>query len=129
MRTTNPQQDDDLFGGFPNPLSWLVNALQHFFPSLKRKFQHMFTIPQASDLFVSEQEEIPLGAHPDPYLRFRARIRHNSCFIGLSDHKYEELGGMEYRTLTVLLWIVSAVSTFPSFRFTGGASRRLLMHA
>ena len=127
MRTTNPQQDDDLFGGFPNPLSWLGNALHHFFPSLKRKIRRMVTIPRAPDLFVSEQKEIPQGADPDPYLHFRARIRHNSCFIGLSDDNYEELGGMEYRALTVLLWVVSAVSTFP-FRFTGSASRRLLMH-
>jgi len=73
----------------------------------------MVTIPQAPDLFVSEQKEIPLGADLD--LHFRARIRHNSCFIGLSDDNYEELGGMEYRALTVLLWIVSAVSTFTFF--------------
>lgn len=89
----------------------------------------MFTIPQAPDLFVSEQKEIPLGAHSDPYLHFRARIRHNSCFTGLSDENYEELGGMEYRALTVLLWMVSAVSTLHSFPFTGSASRRLLMRA
>lgn len=127
MQTSNPQQDDDLFGGYPNPLSWLVSALYHLLPSLKQKIRRMFTIPQAPGLFVSEQEELSLGAHPVSYLPFRARIGHNSRFIGLSNDNYEELGGTEYRALTVLLWIVSGVST-PS-HFTGSARRQLLMHA
>ncbi len=46
-------------------------------------------------------------------LRFNARVGHNSRFIGLSDDDYEELDGVGYRVLTVLLWIVSGVSTFP----------------
>ena len=64
-------------------------------------------------LLAPEQGEIPQGARPVPYFRFHARVEHNSRFIGLSDDNYEELGGVEYRALTALLWIVSGVSTFP----------------
>jgi hypothetical protein len=71
-------------------------------------------MPRAT-LFVSDQGEVPPGARPASYLSFNARVGHNSRFIGLSEDDYEELGGVEYRALTVLLWIVSGVSTSPLF--------------
>lgn len=62
-------------------------------------------------LLVSERGEVPPGARPVSYLSFNARVGHNSRFIGLSEDDYEELGGVEYRALIVLLWTVSGVST------------------
>ena len=55
---------------------------------------------------------MPPGARPVSYLSFNARVGHNSRFIGLSEGDHEELGGVEYRALTYLLWIVSGVSKF-----------------
>jgi hypothetical protein len=113
VHTINPQYQDDRLGGFGNPLGWFMNYLYHLFPSFKRKLQRTFTTPLSPALFVSDQGEVPPGARPVSYLSFYARVGHNSRFIGLSDEDHEELGGVEYRALTVLLWIVSGVSTFP----------------
>jgi hypothetical protein len=90
-----------------------MNALHRLFPSVKVKVQRKLTIPTRPVLLVSDQGEVPTGARPVPYLRFPARVGHNSRFIGLSDDDYQELGGVEYRSLKFLLWIVSSVSTSP----------------
>jgi hypothetical protein len=89
-----------------------MNCLTYLFPSFKRNLQRALTTPQSPVLFVPDQGEIPPGAHPVSYLTFPARVGHNSRFIGLSDDDHKELGGLEYRALAVLLWIVSGVSTF-----------------
>jgi hypothetical protein len=91
-----------------------MNSLHHLFPSLRQNLYRTLTTPLTPVLLVSDQGEVPPGAHPVSYIRFRARVGHNSRFIGLSDDDYDELGGVEYRALTVLLWIVSGVSAFPS---------------
>jgi hypothetical protein len=96
-----------------------MNYLYHLFPSFKQKLHRTLTAPLSPVLFVPDQvldqAEVPLGARPVSYLSFYARVGHNSRFIGLSDDDREELGGVEYRALSVLLWIVSGVSRFPSF--------------
>ncbi|KAI0299527.1 cation transport protein-domain-containing protein [Russula brevipes] len=107
VQTINPQHQDDRFGGFGGPLDWLMNSLHHLFPSMRQNLYRTLTTPLTPVLLVSDQGEVPPGAHPVSYIRFRARVGHNSRFIGLSDDDYEELGGVEYRALTVLLWIVS----------------------
>jgi hypothetical protein len=89
-----------------------MNCLTYWFPSFKRNLQRTLTTPLSPVLFVPDQGEVPPGARPVSYLRFHARVGHNSRFIGLSDDDYEELGGVEYHALTVLLWIVSGVSSF-----------------
>jgi len=111
VQTVNPQHQDDHFG-FGSPLGWFMNVVHHFFPSLKRNVKRTLTISQAPVLLVSDRGEVPPGARPVPYLRFNARVGYNSRFIGLLDDDYQELGGVEYRALTVLLWIVSGVSAF-----------------
>ncbi|KAH9073448.1 cation transport protein-domain-containing protein [Lactarius deliciosus] len=106
VQTINPQHKDDTLG-FGNPVNWFVETLQRFFPSLGRNIHRTLTIPDAPRLLVSDQGEVPPGARPVSYLSFKARVGHNSRFIGLSDDDYEELGGVEYRALSALLWIVS----------------------
>ena len=96
-----------------------MNYLYHLFPSLKQKLHRTLTTPLSPELFISERvsdpSEVPPGARTVSYLSFHARVGHNSRFIGLSDDDHEELGGVEYRALTVLLWIVSGVSIFLFF--------------
>jgi hypothetical protein len=112
VRTINPQHQDDHFGGFGDPFGFLTSVLHYFFPSLKRNVQRVVTTPLAPAIFVSDRGQAPLGARPVSYLRFHVRVGHNSRFIGLSDNDLEELGSMEYRALTALLWIVPGVSIF-----------------
>ncbi|KAI0265615.1 cation transport protein-domain-containing protein [Gloeopeniophorella convolvens] len=107
VQTINPQHKDDSFGGFGDPVEWSAKFLHRHFPSLKRNIHRTFTMSAAPRLYVPNQGEVPSGARAVPYLKFDARVGHNSRFIGLSDDDYEELGGLEYRALVVLLWIVS----------------------
>ena len=89
-----------------------MDYLYHLFPSFKRELHRTLTAPASPVLFVPDQGEVPPGARPVSYLSFNARVGHNSRFIGLSEGDHEELGGVEYRALTYLLWIVSGVSKF-----------------
>ncbi|KAH8982179.1 cation transport protein-domain-containing protein [Lactarius hatsudake] len=106
VQTINPQHKDDTLG-FGSPVNWFVETLQRLFPSLGRNIHRTLTMPDAPRFLVSDQGEVPPGARPVSYLSFKARVGHNSRFIGLSDDDYEELGGVEYRALSALLWIVS----------------------
>ncbi len=109
VQTINPQHKDDTLG-FGSPVNWFAKTLRRLFPSLGRNIHRTLTMPNAPRLLVSDRGEVPLGARPVSYLTFNTRVGHNSRFIGLSDDDYEELGGVEYRALSALLWIVSGVS-------------------
>lgn len=106
VQTINPQHKDDTLG-FGSPVNWVTKTLHRLFPSLGRNIHRTLTIPDAPRLLVSDRGELPPGARPVSYLRFNARVTHNSRFIGLSEDDYGELGGVEYRALSALLWIVS----------------------
>jgi len=45
-----------------------------------------------------------------PYISFSAVVGRNSRFHGLTEEQMDELGGVEYRALRVLLYFVVAVS-------------------
>jgi hypothetical protein len=44
-----------------------------------------------------------------PYVSFDAVVGHNSSFVSLTEEQLEELGGVEFRALNALLWIVGIV--------------------
>jgi hypothetical protein len=46
-----------------------------------------------------------------PYISFDAVVGRNSVFLDLSEENMEELGGVEYRALSMLLWIIAGVSS------------------
>ena len=46
---------------------------------------------------------------PVPYVSFDAVVGHNSSFESLTEEQLEELGGVEFRALNALLWIVGIV--------------------
>lgn len=52
------------------------------------------------------------GPVPVPYISFDAVVGRNSRFQDLTSEQMEELGGVEYRALKVLLWIVPCVSGY-----------------
>ena len=52
------------------------------------------------------------GVKTVPYISFDAVVGRNSAFPYLTNTQIEELGGVEYRALNALLWIVAAVSSW-----------------
>lgn len=53
---------------------------------------------------------IPEGSKPVSYISFDAIVGRNSAFQMLTNEQLEELGGVEYRGLNALLWLVALVS-------------------
>lgn len=54
---------------------------------------------------------------PTPYLTWQPTVGRNSLFVNLSEEQREELGGIEYRALKTLAWIL--VSFFFGFHILG----------
>ncbi|OSD00246.1 TrkH-domain-containing protein [Trametes coccinea BRFM310] len=95
------------FGGFPMPHEILSRLFGRAFPQLERKLTRTITIPRTRTI-ASERGTLPPGTRPVPYISFEAVVGRNSVFQSLTREQLEELGGVEYRALTALLWIVGA---------------------
>ncbi|CDO78022.1 hypothetical protein BN946_scf184907.g12 [Trametes cinnabarina] len=95
------------FGGFPMPHEILSRLFGRAFPQLERKLTRTITIPRTRTI-ASERGTLPPGTRPVPYISFEAVVGRNSVFQSLTREQLEELGGVEYRALTALLWIVAA---------------------
>jgi hypothetical protein len=100
-------------GGFPMPWSIIGSLFTKVFPGLKRKITRTVTIPVTTSL-TPGLENKP-GWKYAPYLSFKARVGPNSTFHLLTSDQLDELGGVEYRALNALLWIVAGVSLFLSY--------------
>ncbi|KAJ3797163.1 cation transport protein-domain-containing protein [Lentinula aff. detonsa] len=96
------------FGGFPMPHEILQKLFDKFFPNLRHKLTRTITIPIATTIASQRGDNIPPGAKMVPYISFEAVVGRNSAFPLLSDEQLKELGGVEYRALNALLWIVAA---------------------
>ena len=96
------------FGGFPSPLEIISLVIDRLFPSVKRTLTRTVTIPATVSLTPSG-----IGAEPGkkqvPYISFEAVVGRNSAFHLLTRDQLEEIGGVEYRALNALLWIVPLV--------------------
>lgn len=66
-------------------------------------------MPRAVSL-VSGRADAPPGAKVVPYISFDAVVGRNSSFHHLTSEQRDEIGGVEYRALRALLWIVGIVS-------------------
>jgi hypothetical protein len=96
------------FGGFPIPWYLIKNLFSRLFPTkIKQKIARTMTIPSAT------LTQADTG--PGTYVTFEAVVGRNSTFHQLTKDQREELGGVEYRALNVLLWLIPIVS----FEFTG----------
>ncbi|KAF8891820.1 cation transport protein-domain-containing protein [Infundibulicybe gibba] len=94
------------FGGFPMPHEILNSLVGRFFPKLRRKFTRTITIPVVRSL-TSHRGDVSDGVKAVPYISFDAIVGRNSTFHLLTNEQIEELGGVEYRALNALLWIVA----------------------
>jgi Trk-type K+ transport system membrane component len=63
--------------------------------------------------FLSQERQ---NSDPLPYLSYAATIGRNSTFVDLTEEQREELGGIEYRSLKTLAWVLMAYY-FGSFLF------------
>jgi hypothetical protein len=54
------------------------------------------------------------GSKVVPYISFDAVVGRNSTFHLLTNEQLEELGGVEYRALNALLFIVGGVGLIPA---------------
>ncbi|KAJ7072702.1 cation transport protein-domain-containing protein [Mycena amicta] len=94
------------FGGFPMPHEIAKDLFSRFFPKLERKLTRTVTLPRTMTL-ASRQNSSAVGSVPAPYISFDAIVGRNSAFQQLTREQQDELGGVEYRALKALLWIVA----------------------
>lgn len=95
-------------------------ALAKFFPKVEQKITRTLTMqPTATFASIrsgtgSMRASRTIGGGlepvPVPYISFDAVVGRNSHFKDLSEEQMEELGGVEYRALKVLTWIVPLVN-------------------
>lgn len=104
------------FGGFPMPHRLISSIINKMFPKFQRRLTRTVTIPATTSLVSTRA-----GYHAPPhakavhYISFNAIVGRNSTFHLLTHEQLEELGGVEYRALNALLWLVAGVSYWHFF--------------
>ncbi|VDC02697.1 unnamed protein product [Peniophora sp. CBMAI 1063] len=95
------------FGGFPLPHEILGRVVHYLFPKVKAKLERTLTMPRTMTVTSqSGQQNADDGATVVPYISFDAIVGRNSRFHELTNEQLEELGGVEYRALNALLWLL-----------------------
>jgi hypothetical protein len=117
------------FGGFPMPHELLGMLFRRLFPRLDNRLKRTLTIPVTTTLTGAGlgrtmsgatcetgrptrggSISAPEGSKPVTYISFDAVVGPNSAFRLSTNEQLEELGGVEYRALNALLWLVAVVS-------------------
>ncbi|KAH9850186.1 TrkH-domain-containing protein [Lenzites betulinus] len=107
-----PASEEDDFGGFPGIQDLLALIARKTPLSLQRRLKRTLTVPRTETLVpqaasgITEEGDAPVKRVP--YLSFSATVKRNSSFYGLTAENIEELGGVEYRALCSLSWIIPA---------------------
>lgn len=115
-----PASEEDDFGGFPGIQDLLALIARKTPLSLQRRLKRTLTVPRTETLVpqaasgITEEGDAPVKRVP--YLSFSATVKRNSSFYGLTAENIEELGGVEYRALCSLSWIIPAVSAGHEYR-------------
>jgi hypothetical protein len=93
-----------------NTLSEISRSL---FPGLYQKVKRTMTMPRTATLLPADALRTSSGPHGSttvvPYLSFPTIVGRNSAFRGLTEGQLEELGGLEFRALNMLMWAVPLV--------------------
>ncbi|KAG0708602.1 cation transport protein-domain-containing protein [Suillus ampliporus] len=115
------------FGGFPMPHELLGMLFGWLFPHTRNRLERTMTIPVTTTLTggglgrtMSGAASTPgrpthggsisatAGTKPVTYISFDAVVGRNSAFHFSTNEQLEELGGVEYRALNALLWLVAS---------------------
>ena len=108
LRNAGHLAPDAIFGGFPGPRDIISQLIRRFLPGVHRQLTRTITIPRTTTI-ATKRGNVE-RARVVRYISFDAVVSHNSVFRSLSDEQLEELGGVEFRALNALLWIVGFVS-------------------
>ncbi len=99
------------FGGFPTPFQLAKGLIGRFAPKATQTLTKSLTIPRTNTISGRDTiTEDGVQGKEVPYISFSAVVGRNSHFTALTDEQKDELGGVEYRALRVLLYIVVGVS-------------------
>jgi hypothetical protein len=86
---------------------------QRLFPTLHQKINRTVTMPRTATLLPSDTVQTSQSRHETvrvvPYLSFSTIVGRNSVFHGLTEAQLEEVGGIEFRALNMLMWAVPLV--------------------
>ncbi|RSH85304.1 low affinity potassium transporter [Saitozyma podzolica] len=112
-----PEAKYSNFGGFPTPLEIIEKLASKAFPKASKSLSRTLTMPRANTISGrgSTIAEGDAAAKEVPYITFSAVVGRNSRFTGLTEDQVDELGGVEYRALRALLWIVVIYFVFVQF--------------
>lgn len=93
---------------------------RRLFPGTAKRLRRTVTVPATTALAGGDLgrtasisvagRNLPEGSKPVAYISFDAIVGRNSSFQMLTNEQLEELGGVEYRGLNALLWLVALVS-------------------
>ena len=98
------------FGGFPMPWIIINKYILRLFPvRFKERISRTMSMPATISITPTLANSRP-GAKQVPYITFEAVVGRNSAFYLLTRDQRGELGGIEYRALNALLWIIPIVS-------------------
>lgn len=93
------------------PHRLISSIINKMFPKFQRRLTRTVTIPAATSLVSARAgHHAPPHAKAVRYISFDAIVGRNSAFHLLTHEQLEELGGVEYRALNALLWLVAGVS-------------------
>ena len=101
------------YGGFPTPIDIVRHFIKKVAPDASRRLSGSFSMPRTNTIGgrgTIAPDEYDRGVKEVPYITFTAKVGRNSHFHELTSEQMDELGGVEYRALRVLLYIVAAVS-------------------
>jgi hypothetical protein len=107
FRSAAPLETNANFGGFPGPREVISRLLHRFLPALHRRLTRTITMPRTTT--ITSMRRNTERARAVPYVSFDAIVGPNSTFEELTEKQLEELGGVEFRALNALLWIVGTV--------------------
>nr|XP_019014907.1 potassium ion transporter [Kwoniella pini CBS 10737]OCF53688.1 potassium ion transporter [Kwoniella pini CBS 10737] len=118
--TTSRKPDPRLtgFGGFPTPFEIGKKLVKKAFPEATNNFTKSLTMSKTMTVprtnTVAGRGSIAASGNEKevPYISFAATVGRNSMFHSLTAEQMDELGGVEYRALRVLLYIVIGYFVF-----------------
>lgn len=91
----------------------LSGVSRKLFPEFHQKLKRTVTMPRTATLLPADTVRTSLGPRENsmvvPYLSFPTIVGRNSAFHGLTEDQLEELGGIEFRALNMLMWAVPLV--------------------
>ena len=93
--------------------STISEVSRRLFPGLHQKVKRTMTMPRTATLLPADTMHISQGPHDNstvvPYLSFPTIVGKNSVFHNLTEAQLDELGGIEFRALNMLMWAVPLV--------------------